>query len=271
MKTAKLMFLLLLPLMINSCFRQNSANIVSETRNIYIGDVINLAINAAGYSLQDIREKFNLFEIIELKKELNTYYLSIRTFETGSHSVILGDKEIVIDIKSTLKDITHDGLFDGDLHVLQPGIIFYWQIQFYIAAGVLIITGILFLRKIIINKRIKKLSPYQLFSARYSSLKLHDKNCLVDLTFYFKEYIGSLYNCRIIGKTSAEIINELKNINFPGNHLEKIKIWLTECDRLKFTGVIATRIQIADHCKILFELAGNIENEYKNPVKAGAA
>jgi superfamily II helicase len=81
----------------------------------------------------------------------------------------------------------------------------------------------------------------------------------VDLTFYFKEYLEKTYKFRIIGKTTNEIIEELRVINALEHYLIEIKKWLTECDRFKFTGIIITSDEKRSHFNELLKIAEKIE------------
>jgi hypothetical protein len=85
----------------------------------------------------------------------------------------------------------------------------------------------------------------------------------VELTFYFKEYLESRHpdgDFRIIGKTSTEIMNELTEISTLNNLLDDINKWLTECDRMKFTGVNATVDQKKGHYNDLVYLVKKINS-----------
>ena len=249
--------------------------IPSETfetaRNIYIGDIINLEIGSGDIFSEEIREKFKDFEIVELIKKPNGYLISIRTFEPGIYTVYLKDKEISINVKSVLDDISREGIYEGGTQVTAPGLIFYWRILFYIAAGVFVLACVFMLSKIFLKKKNEKSEPYQLFIRCSASLELESENYFVDLTRFFKEYIGSLYQKKIIGKTSSEILSELREIQFPENMLFDVGMWLAECDRLKFTGIKASAEKKKEHCGILLDLAKIINLRQEEEKKEGAA
>jgi hypothetical protein len=206
------------------------------TRNIYIGDIITLNITGTGLTRGELEFMFSGFEIVEIKNLSGGYELSMRTFITGEHRVLLGNKEVVINVGSALEDIEREAMFEGDIWVIEPGFPIHWRMLFYIAAGIFVLSSGFVLIRVVLKKKAKPLNPYQLFLQRSAALTEEDGNYLVDLTFFFKEYIGSIYNRRIIGKTSDEIIKELKEIKPLDNIINEIQAWLYECDKLKFSG-----------------------------------
>ena len=260
MKERRILFALTALLLIALLVQCSCAVWASEdARNIYIGDVITLRVSSRENSAEELKGKFKAFEIVEFKDENGEYLISLRTFEIGEHKILLGDKEIVINIQSTLNDIQRESIFEGDTAVTEPGYLFHWDVLFYISAGVFILSGGYVLINSLLKGRIAALSPHQVFLQRSGALSVENDDYFVDLTFYFKEYLGSLYQCRIIGKTSAEIMNVLKGINPLGNMLPGINKWLTECDRLKFTGVNVSLATKKEHYEALLQISEKIE------------
>lgn len=272
----------------------------SDNRNIYVGDIITLKITAQGLSDEELREKFHDFEITMLEKINDEYLLSLRTFEPGEYKVLVGDKEIIINVSSTLNDINREDIFEGGTGINEAYKAFYWRIYFYIAGGIFLLSGGFVLLKLIVKRKNKEPSPYQIFLKRTSVLIVEDDNFLVDLTLCFKEYLEGMLGCQIIGKTSSEIINELKGLKaeidnnfhnisskkptdisiseenstinyqmmFKGieTMLPTIEAWLIDCDRLKF---MSEFIPIEGKHRLyneLIELVEKIEANYStNP------
>jgi len=239
-----------------------------SVRNIYIGDIITLKVASRTYSAEELTSIFHGFEIVDIQNEPEGFILSLRTFTVGEHKVFLGNKEIVINVSSTLDDIERDEIFQGDTWVIKPGFMLYWQIILLAAAGAFVLSGGFVLAKVIKKRKENALSPLQLFIKRCAALSPDDdynNNYFVDLTFYFKEYLGSRFKCRIIGKTSIEIINELNKIRATRNiqaidaFLYEIQEWLTECDRLKFSGVEVSVEEKKAHFAILYNLVEKID------------
>ena len=231
----------------------------AESRNIYVGDIITLEISSMEMTGDELRQKFQDFEIVEMKEEPEGYTLSIRTFETGEYTILLGDKEIVINVASTLKDIDRDDVFDGEKEILAGGIPIYWRIILYITLSIFILSGGVVLVKLLKKRREKPESAYQLFLRRCAGLSESDDNYFVHLTFYFKEYLESIHNIRIIGKTSAEIVSELKVLPSLESRLSDIKTWLEECDLLKFSGATVSSDDKHRHFQGLLSIVENIE------------
>ena len=232
----------------------------SGSRAIYIGDIITLNI-MAGISEEQLAEKFSGFEITEIKNIPGGYALSMRTFMTGEHRIVIGNKEIVINIRSAAEDIERNGLFDGDARVIGPGFPFYWRAVFYAAACGFALTGAFLLFAALQKERAKNISPRKLFMMRSGALSVYDRNFFVDLTYCFKEYIGSVHKRKIIGKTSAEIIEELSDIGQLESFIPEIKKWLADCDRMKFTGIEPSAEEKRGHCSALIGLVREIDEK----------
>jgi hypothetical protein len=237
--------------------------IPADVRNIYAGDIITLDILTQAYTTEELEKIFYDFEVVEIKEKPNGYTLSLRTFEPGEYKVMLADKEIVISVGSALGDIERDDIFEGDLRTGESGQtnrLSPWRILLYSAAGIFVLSGGFVLLRAILKRKQPALSPLQLFIRRCGALSIEDENYFVDLTFYFKEYIGSLYHCVIIGKTSTEIMGELGGIHALDADaiLPDIEAWLTECDRMKFTGVDVSAEKKREHCVELLKLAEKI-------------
>ena len=275
--------------------------VFAENRNIFIGDIITLQISSRELSAEELKAKFQAFEIVEIKDKNGEYLVSLRTFETGEHKILLRDKEIVINVQSVLDSIQREGIFEGDTGVTGLGFLFHWDVIFYIAAGLFVLSGGYVLIKALLKGKIKTLSPYQIFLKRSASLSAENDDYFVDLTLYFKEYLECLhhtnsqsnecfvvfaplaqrrsylrlrggsqkpprlrlisnwYQFRIIGKTSVEIVNELKEISILNTMLPDIKAWLTECDRLKFTGISVSMGTKNEHYEKLLKLVEKVE------------
>ena len=231
----------------------------AESRNIYIGDIISIEIESKSFSADELKAKFQDFEIIEIKEKSGGYSVSLRAFIPGEYKITLGSKDVVINVHSTLEDISREEIFEGDNRVAEPGVSLHWHTLLYIFAGIFVLSGGYILTKKIIEKKPKQKSPLDLFLQRAGRLLAEDENYLVDLTYYFKNYLEAVYKFRIIGKTTAEIMDELKNIQGLSNMLFEINKWLTECDRLKFTGIKAQSEEKQEHHVKLIDLVEKID------------
>jgi len=231
--------------------------LAEKSRSIYIGDIINLEVSNT--TKEDIREAFRSFEIVDIKDVSGGFLVSLRTFDIGEHKIILGNTEIIITVQSTLDDIQNEDIFEGDTDVIESGIIFDWRTSFLVALGVFVLSGVIVLFKSLPKRKHRELTPHELFLKRSATLSLDDENYFVDLTFYFKEYIGAVSG-NIVGKTTAEIVSHLATAQ-PPFALNEIEEWLEECDRLKFTGVTVSQEAKQNHCDRLVEIVEKINNE----------
>ena len=232
-------------------------------RNIYVGDIITLEVMSDAFSAEDLMGKFSEFEVLDIEESSGGYKISLRTFQSGKYVVFLGNKEVVINVASTLDDISRNDVFEGGTQVIKPGFSFHWRILLYISAGIFALSGSFVLLRLILKKKTKSLDPYELFIQRSGALVVESDDYFVDLTRFFKEYIESMYQCRIIGKTSAEIVYELKGIQPLESMLSSIGEWLVVCDTLKFSGIKATNDNKQEHCGKLLDLAMRIDTQSK--------
>lgn len=210
---------------------------VYAERNIFVGDLINIKVTTEEFTEDEIREKFKDFEIVKLKNENHEYLITLRSFETGKKTIQLGNKEIEIIVKSTLDEIERKEVFEGDLTVEKARYSFNFKYVLYIFIVIFFVTLVINLLRLLKRKKTMSLSTYQHFINETNNIDLNDEDSFVKMTLSFKRYIEWSYSCTIKGKTSTEIISEIKDITSLQVNLSDIKAWLELCDYYKFTGV----------------------------------
>jgi|LSQX01.3.fsa_nt_gb hypothetical protein len=258
MRKAKItLFLMLLVLAFS--LMNNGAG--ASERNIYVGDIIELKISSQGLTEDVIREGFGAFEIVELVKEYDSFLIKLRTFETGEKRVILGDKEIVIVVSSTLEDIQSEGAMEGDLGPETLGFVMPWRYLFYALLAAFIVTGVFYLKGCFHNKSLAKLTPYQRFLHQSEGVLLTDDEYFVKLTCFLKEYLGIAYNCTIIGKTTTELLLITDRLPRMQNVRVELGHWLRESDFIKFTGADTSNEKKKEMLGRLVDVVGRIEAE----------
>ena len=231
-----------------------------ETRNLYVGDIIVLDIAAPPGGEDEIRRAFEDFEIVGIQVSPGGYRLSLRCFEPGERTIVLGGREFAVLVHSTLDEIRRDTVFEGGSRLLDAGFPFYWAPLLIAAACVFALSGGAVLAKAWRNRSIAPEGPYPSFLRRATALTPDEDAYLVDLTFCFKEYVGRLYGRRIIGKTSSEIAGELESIPALAPLLPFIRKWLTECDAYKFAGFEVSAEEQRLHCERLLKIAAAIDS-----------
>lgn len=234
-----------------------AAPVQAEERNIYVGDLIELKITTTAYSPEELREIFSGFEIVALEQTPDGAVLSLRTFETGEKTIVLGDKQIVIRVHSTLEDIQRDDVFEGDLKVRSPGFRPDWRIPSGLSALVFFLSGGFLLVKLL-QKR-KPATPIERFFRAIDGVSLESRDAPVQLTMCLKLYLESRFSIRIRGKTSGEIMKELNGIPELQENLFEIRLWLEECDELKFSGKEVSLKRNQDLCAALKALVEKLE------------
>ncbi len=235
-----------------------------EKRSILVGDLIQLKIQSRELSLDELKDRFKDFEIVDITDISEGYLVTLRSFETGEKTVQLGDKEITIVIKSTLDELKRDEIFEGDTKVQKPGFCIHWKYVFCSLVIVFLLSGGINVF-IFLKKRKKKLSfgPYQKFINGLNSIPLERDDYCVWLTLCFKDYIESKYSLRIRGKTSEEIIGEISSVPDLHGSLPVLETWLKECDYYKFSGNAAASDKKLELMNRLKELVAKIEETCK--------
>lgn len=230
----------------------------AEERSIFIGDLIEIKITTQAFTEEDLREKFRGFEIVDLKTDKDGYIITLRSFEPGERVVTLGDKELIISVKSTLSEIDRTEAYEGDLSAEEPGFYIDFRYLFYALLIVFLLTGGICLYRYLKGRR-ASLNPYKLFVERTGGISLSRKDAFVWLTLFFKEYLEARFSVRIKGKTSSEIMNEICHIPELNDYIEAIREWFGESDFLKFSGYVATVERKQALLDRLVEIASQIE------------
>ncbi|SHJ81517.1 hypothetical protein [Paramaledivibacter caminithermalis] len=233
--------------------------VLAEERSIYVGDLIRIKVSSDNISSEELRDKFKAFEIVDIEDAMDGYYITLRSFETGKKKVQLGNKEIVIDIKSTLDEIKRDSVFEGNLNIEEAVFFMNWKYVFYLSLMIFILIGGIIFVSYMKDRRIILKSPYQHFMNQANNISLDDDSYFVKLTFYFKEYIESCYSFQIRGKTSSEIIDKISCLSGLSGSLSAIKSWLEESDRFKYGNIHASKEKKQELNKALIELVKKIE------------
>lgn len=231
-----------------------------EKRSIFVGDLIQLKIQSRELSLDELKDRFKDFEIVDVTDISEGYLVTLRSFETGEKTVQLGDKEITIVIKSTLDELKRDEIFEGDTRVQNAGFYIQWKYVFCGLVIVFLLSGGISVF-IFLKKRKKKLSvdPYQKLINGLNSIPLERDDYCVWLTLCFKDYIESKYFLGIRGKTSEEIIGEISSVPNLHGSLPALETWLKECDYYKFSGNTAATDKKLEFMNRLKELVAKIE------------
>ncbi|MCM1990439.1 hypothetical protein [Oceanirhabdus seepicola] len=228
-----------------------------EERKIYVGDIINIKISSSVYTEEDIREKFKDFEIVHLKKEEDAYLIGLRTFETGKKSVKLGDKEIEVVVYSTLEGKEDRGLIDGDSSYEKVGINMIYGFFLYTTLAVFLFALTFYIIRLIRGKNETEFTPCERFWNSLKKANLQNEESLAFMKGIFKRYMEEVYSCSIKGKTSCEIVREIKEVEGLQEHMQQIKKWFKKCDHYTFSPIIST---VEEKQKLFNELEELVQN-----------
>jgi hypothetical protein len=214
---------------------------MAEARSIYVGDLIDIRITTREYSQEELREKFKDFEIVKLEEYDDSFLITLRTFETGERKILLGDKELIIDVKSTLDEIQREEVFEGSLSHEEATTVTGWQYLLFIPPVIMLATGVILFTRHLKKRKTETLTPYQRFLRHTGNLSEQDEDFFVSLTYFLKQYLEEVYSCRIRGKTSTEILAVAVTLHGLQSLLPDLEEWLKEAVRLKFSGINVSR------------------------------
>lgn len=238
-----------------------SRQVPAEGRSIFVGDLINIRVSTQKFTREEIKDQFKEFEIVDLKSDADGWIITLRSFETGTKTVQLGDKELAITIKSTLDEIEREGIFEGNSSPEEAAFSIDWQYAFYILLIIFLISGGVNLQRVIKKRKISSITPYRYFIDNTEKVSLYSDKYFVKLTKYFKIYMELKFSVRIRGKTSNEIIKEINCLNDLQPKLPEIEAWLTESDYCKFAGVTVSEKKKQELYEKLIKLVSKIEEK----------
>ncbi|QUI22351.1 hypothetical protein HZI73_08575 [Vallitalea pronyensis] len=218
--------------------------IMAEERNIYIGDLITLDIKSQAVDEEALREALTAFDVVDIKETNEGYQVTIRSFEPGDTTIAIGNQDITIAIASTLEDMPRDDIFEGDLTPRDDGKSVPWFILYMVIIGVFVLSGCILLIGKLRNRQAKELPPYERFKSALEAVDISTASALVEMTAILKGYMEVVFQCKIIGKTSGEIMMEIQYIESTKPYQRIVKQWLNQCDTYKFSGVQVNEDQV---------------------------
>lgn len=239
---------------------------LAKERSLFIGDLLELKISSSNITKEELEDKFKEFEIVDIKESKDDYVIVLRSFEIGEKKIDIGNNQLVIEVKSTLDELQRNDIFEGNSSLQSSNYHIWWYYIFFSLVTIVIITGIINLIRYLKKRKIEKFTPYQRFYYEINNISINDDNYFVVLTIKFKEYIEELFLVTIKGKTSSEIINEIKSFNKLEKHILEIEKWLNVCDYLKFTDTTATEIEKQKLRENLFYIVKKIEQDKEGAI-----
>lgn len=231
---------------------------MAENRNIYIGDLITLEIRSQDVSQEEIMEALEEFEVVELETLRDGYKVTLRSFEPGDKTITIGNQDINIIIASTLDDIQREDIYEGDLTPRGGGRVIPWLVIYMFVTGIFIISGIVLLISKIKKRNLRAKSPYERFKIALELVDISQGSALVEMTAILKKYIQEIFHCKIIGKTSNEIMIEVEQIEETSPYRLDIHNWLTRSDTYKFSGIYVKKEQIDEMRLNLIKIGASI-------------
>lgn len=215
--------------------------VFAEERSIYIGDLITIEVNTKVMGEEELRKIFEAFEVVELHETKVGFSVTLRTFEPGEKKVVIGNQEISISVKSTLKEINREDIFEGDLTPRSGHMPIKWFVIYGVVIAIFVISGILCFANQLKKRQAKVRTPYEKFVAALEKVLTSTDFSLVEMTVILKNYIEEFFDRRIIGKTSDEMMLEIDLIPETSPHRDAIKNWLKVCDAYKFSGSLVNK------------------------------
>lgn len=158
---------------------------LTSGRDILIGDRLDLEIRGAAAG--DIRAAFNEFEIEEIRETENGIVVGIRGYTPGKKTVVVGDKILTIDIKSSLEEGEEqikNTLSDGSSDRMSEGS-FPWI--FLTGAAAAIISGMVLIWRFIKNRKeaVEEKDPKKRF---HKGLERVGEDYPYEISYLLREY-----------------------------------------------------------------------------------
>lgn len=234
---------------------------LAATRDLYVGDIIELTIDDNSHSEEAIRKAFSTMDIVELDLDEAGYKLKVRSFETGSHDIILDNQSLVIEVHSTLDVIDRQTIFPGEIVLEEGGMAVYWRGFLYTFMMVSLVSGIwLFIRKLKV-KQAKVLEPYEALKCAIDKLPEASDQYLGQLNHCLKGYFFKRYNLDTKGMTTGELIDALRTCDLDEASVNKIEGWLSKSDAYKFSNLSVEASDNKQMATELLEIIGDIHEE----------
>lgn len=216
--------------------------VYASTRNIYIGDPITLEIKSQTLTEEELEKALEKFEIMELKRIDGGYQITIRSFDTGEKNITIEKNEIIIMIASMLEEVEKEDIYEVDF--TQAEITGSRTIKksfrlglFVLFALAFVTSGVLLLIRKIKDKKEKDKPPFMRFHKSLDSLDLNKETALEDMTMLLKRYLEEVFNYKIMGKTSKEIMAQIQWDEGKVAYKQDVEEWLMKCDYYKFGGI----------------------------------
>lgn len=195
-------------------------------KDINVGDLVQFKIE--GINREEIVksiEKTQL-QLEEIKEDKDGYLISVRSFKVGDSEILLGNKRILLNVKSVLEE--SDKEIYPHLSNNEDKILFSSKFPYLFIISTII--GLLSLgyliKNIKFNKKIKTLTPEEKFQNTLNNLS--EKDWDFQLSMAIREYIDNKYKSHFkngiyfpIGKIDlddVEFINNLDRNKFSNNN-----------------------------------------------------
>ncbi len=209
-----------------------------ESRQLYIGDPLQLQIEAAGLSEDDITSAFSEFEIIDENREGDVYHLTVTTFTPGDYTVQLGNQPLEIHVGSTLEDYPQDDIYRIEVQETAN-----WRPAYRIA---LCVSGLVFLISLGIwglctyrtkkkKETIEDRTPYEQFYHTMEGIERVDRVGLGVMTKTFKTYLSEISGHSFVGLSTKECFEQLVVMPKFSIYAQDIHRWMTWCDTYKYS------------------------------------
>lgn len=212
---------------------------LSAEEHYHPGDIIRFRIEALGLSPEEIAPKLSGFEVLKLERQGRDYEVWIRSFDAGPKEIDLGPVKIQFTIHSLLENTERKDIYDikdgdQDSSLLEPVLPFFWTFFLLILTGLGIAWLVFFARRLRKSGRQGEISAWSWFNQALPGLE--SPAFLEELTDALKGYIERKFAKKIMGKTSSEILEELRFAPVMEN-LGQLEPWLAELDGYKYAGL----------------------------------
>lgn len=230
-------------------------------RPLYIGDVVELSIDANRHTQRSIEAAFSDMEIIDLVRQGDVFNLSIKVNEIGRQTVLLEDQEIVFEVTSTLEVIDRDQIFTGDLRPHEGGWVIYYGFLIYGLLGLMVIQGLEIIWRLFKKRRQEKQVTSKTITETLQELPLSAENYVVMLGHALKGYLGEVYKKQTQGMTNRELASWLKGLTLTEETQMKVINWLEMSGQYIYTDKVSDEASNRLLFEELLKILETVENE----------
>jgi hypothetical protein len=210
---------------------------IQAERSLFIGDVIQLEIESATISKDELQTQLDGFEIVDFTSEQGKTTVTLRCLEIGTRSIKIEGQEIEITVASALEEVQRDTIYEFMPELVQPKLAIPWLMVELIFIAIFLICTIILSVSYLKNKKKKNQTAFEVCLNALNSIDVLDPHCLARMTMEVKFYLQKEFGIALIGKTTDEFKLKCVELTLHEETKTQLNAWLNESDYYKFSGI----------------------------------